>query len=89
MVLDAPPRLHLASVIAANVRAEVARAGYSQTTLARLLGVSSPTASFKWRGLRDWSFDDLQTIAFHCRIPVSVLLDTSDARLEGLEPPTF
>lgn len=48
---------------AGNVRAEAARAGFSQTTLAKAMGVSQSTVNARWRGLHPWSLDELDAIA--------------------------
>lgn len=49
--------------IAANVRAEAAGRGYRQVDLARFLRTDHSTVGLKWRGIREWSLADLETLA--------------------------
>ena len=50
-------------IVAANVRAEASRRGYTQVQLGRALGISQQKATRRWRNLQSWSFDELDMIA--------------------------
>lgn len=49
--------------IAANVRAEAAGRGYNQSDLGRFLRQDRSTVGLKWRGIREWSLADLETLS--------------------------
>ena len=77
-----------AGVVAGNVRAEAVRAGFTQTRLAKELGMSQSYLSKKWRGVILWGLDELEPVAKALHVPLERLLDWT-ARPEGVEPPTF
>lgn len=53
----------LAMVVAANVRAEVARRGLDQIDVAQALGVSRTWINARWRAHRPFSLADLELVA--------------------------
>jgi transcriptional regulator with XRE-family HTH domain len=57
-----------------NVRAEMARAGISQTALAEKLGVSQAAVSKRLRGEVAFNVDELAKVADALKVPVAVLL---------------
>lgn len=61
-------------VVAAQVRAEMARRNMKQNDLARVLGISQQAVSPKYNGLRDYSLRDLWAISTWLEIPLAVLL---------------
>ncbi|MGN6245160.1 MAG: helix-turn-helix domain-containing protein [Motilibacteraceae bacterium] len=63
--------------VSANVRAEMARRGLSQTDVAAILGVSQVSVSARLRGKVAWRIDDLTALARHFGMPVADLLDDS------------
>lgn len=52
----------LSAVVAGNVRAEAARAGLTQSELARALGVSRMAVSDRYRGRTPWTLDELEVV---------------------------
>ncbi|MDK9294536.1 hypothetical protein FAM19031_000574 [Propionibacterium freudenreichii] len=92
----------LVDVVAANVRAEASRRGYTQSTLARALGVTHAPINRKWLGVRPWKLEDLDQLAALFGVPAASFLlspeygdgpaaagPSPSARPEGFEPPTF
>ena len=75
----------LSEIVAENVRAESARRGYSQSSLARALGMQQTQISRRWRGAMSWSLDEIEQVASILGIEATCLI----ARPEGFEPPTF
>lgn len=65
-------------MVAATVRAELARHEVSQGQLADLLGVSTTQAGKRLRGVIAYTVDELGTIAAHLGIPVSVFVADSE-----------
>lgn len=64
----------LSSRVAANVRAEAARAGYNQSSLARALRINQPQVHRRWRGQVAWSLDELEQVAAILRVDELELL---------------
>lgn len=64
----------LSAAIAENVRVACARVGWSQSDLARALGVSTSSVNSKWRGATSWSLDSLEDVAEALGVPVQGLL---------------
>ncbi|OZC80597.1 hypothetical protein CH274_15620 [Rhodococcus sp. 06-418-5] len=62
-VLDMPDRSSARGRVAAEVRAEAARAGVSQNRLAQLTGLSQSNLSRKMKALRPFDIDELEAIA--------------------------
>ncbi len=62
-------------VVGANVRAEMARRGLSQTWLSDALGLSQTAVSRRLYGRTPWSIDELVTVAAQLRVPLEVLTD--------------
>lgn len=56
--------------IAANVRAEVARAGYTQKEIAQVLGLSTAAISDRFNNKKTFENDELMLIARHLGIDV-------------------
>lgn len=75
--------LHLA--VAANIRAEAARRGWTQQQLADRIGLGRISMSDRYRGRTAWSLDEVEQVADAMGLQVADLL----ARPEGIEPPTF
>ena len=53
----------LSEVVAGNVRALAARAGLSQSALAREVGMSQFQAHKRWHGTTPWALDELDMVA--------------------------
>lgn len=60
--------------IGANVRAEMARRGVSQTALADQLGITQTGVSTRLRGKVAFNVDELAAVAAVLEVPVTVLL---------------
>jgi transcriptional regulator with XRE-family HTH domain len=68
----------LATTIAANVRAEMARQNVSSRTLAKILGLSHQSMADRARGDIEIRPNELQKIADHLGVPVARFIeDTS------------
>ena len=48
-----------------NLVAEMAKRGETQTSIAKLLGVSEPTISLKFKGKSDWTLGEVEKICEH------------------------
>lgn len=59
----------------ANVRAEMARKGYSQAELARMLGMSQTGISKRLRGETPFDVNELARISAVLGVPLGTLLD--------------
>ena len=59
----------------ANVRAEMARRGLSQTALAQRLGMSQTAVSKRLRGETPWDINELTIVATALSVPLEVLLE--------------
>lgn len=57
-----------------TIRAEMARAGVTQTDLAAALGITQPAVSSRLKGRIDWRLRELHTVADALGIPVAVLV---------------
>ncbi|WP_165217226.1 helix-turn-helix transcriptional regulator [Schaalia sp. ZJ1691] len=53
----------LSEIVAGNVRAEAARRGFTQKTLATAMGLPRATMSGRWNGRYPWSIDQLGELA--------------------------
>lgn len=84
-ILPITPRT-LSEVVAANIRAEVARAGLSQADLAREFGVPASWVSTRYRGKARWSLDDMQRVADLLGLPPSRLVELP--RLDSNQQPS-
>jgi transcriptional regulator with XRE-family HTH domain len=60
--------------IGANVRAEMARRGISQTTLAEKLALTQPSISSRLRGQVAFNVDELAVVAEALDVPLAALL---------------
>lgn len=63
-----------AEVVGATVRAELARAGKSQTDLAAVLGVTQTAISKRLRGVTPFDVNELAKVAVALGIDMSVLI---------------
>ena len=97
-IIEPRGSLGVHEIVAANIRAEAARAGFSQVALARALHKAQSVTHDRWVGRTPWRLDELDAVAAVIGVDVSVLLDMETAhaesvgraaRLKGLEPPTF
>ena len=59
----AADRVTTRDVVAANVRAEAARAGFNQVRLGQMLGISQPSVNKRWTGKRPWQLEELDSLA--------------------------
>lgn len=64
----------VAERVGANVRAEMTRAGISQTELAAVLGVSQPALSKRLLGKQVFDVEELTRVAEALRLDVAELL---------------
>jgi transcriptional regulator with XRE-family HTH domain len=62
------------TTLAATVRAELARAGKTQTELAAHLGIGQPQVSMRIRGEIDWRVSELAAVANFLNIPITSLI---------------
>lgn len=60
--------------IGANVRAEMARRGVSQTALAEQLGITQTAVSTRLRGKVAFNVDELAAVAAALDVPIGALL---------------
>ncbi|MDO5720985.1 MAG: helix-turn-helix transcriptional regulator [Actinomycetaceae bacterium] len=67
--------LPLTEIVAANIRAEAARQGYSQSSLARALGMSQTQVTLRWNGKREWRINELDEVAGLLGVPAAALLE--------------
>lgn len=49
-------------VLFPNLLAEMARKGETQKSIAKVLGVSEPTISLKFKGKSDWTLGEVETL---------------------------
>lgn len=70
-------------VTGSNVRAEMARKGLTQTTLARHLGISQVAVSTRLRGVTAFDVNELTTVAAVLDVPLATLLPTEPAAPTG------
>lgn len=94
-----------ADIVAENIRAEAARAGFTQVALGRALGLSQGKITLRWKGKTRWQLDELDAVADLLNVTVQDLVTDhhgvkqnpdrwiapsgAAARSKGLEPPTF
>ncbi|WP_084799344.1 helix-turn-helix domain-containing protein [Gleimia coleocanis] len=64
----------LAAVVASNIRAFAARLNWSQSDLARALGMKQPTVSQKWNEMRAWKLEELGYVAHVLNVTVAELV---------------
>ncbi|AYN58663.1 helix-turn-helix DNA-binding protein [Arthrobacter phage Ryan] len=70
--------------VAANVRAEAARAKLSQKHIAVALGLSQSSANRRWLGVTPINVDELYALADSFGVPVTTLLpDDTRARVKS------
>lgn len=77
--------LPLSQVVAGNIRAEVARRGWTQLDLGRHMGMSRVAVGDRYRNRTPWTVDEIERAAHLFGVRPADLL----ARPKGLEPLTF
>lgn len=75
----------LAKIVAANVRAQAALRGQTQTQVAQLVDLAQAAVSDRYRERRQWQLEDLEKLAEAWGVEPGELL----ARPKGFEPLTF
>ena len=63
----------------ANVRAELARQGRTQTDLAGVLGITQSQISARIRGRVPWRLEELAAVASYLGTPLTVLIGEAAA----------
>lgn len=63
-----------ADVVAENIRAEAARAGFTQVALGRALGLSQGKITLRWKGQTRWQLDELDAVAELLNVSVQDLV---------------
>ncbi|WP_075361632.1 helix-turn-helix domain-containing protein [Boudabousia marimammalium] len=53
----------ISSIVAANIRAEAARAGINQVKLGRMLNMTQSQVSRRWNGSLVWTLDEMGAVA--------------------------
>lgn len=53
----------LSDIVAGNIRAEVARIGWSQSEFARKIGMKQALLNNRWLGKTAWGLDDIEAVA--------------------------
>lgn len=69
-----------AEVVGATVRAELARAGKSQTDLAAVLGVTQTAVSKRLRGVTPFDVNELAAVADALGLDLAVLIADANQR---------
>jgi transcriptional regulator with XRE-family HTH domain len=64
----------LSQQLARNVRAELARAGVSQTALAAAMSLSQSAVNRRLQGATDWTVVELQQVADTLGLPLSAFI---------------
>ena len=82
-VLDRP----LEEIVAENIRTESARRGFSQSAIAREVGMSQPAVNQRWRGVTRWQLDELDSLARLFGVSVAYLV-SDNAPVPTVVPPT-
>ena len=77
-VMNNAPSAHImhGERVPANVRAEVARRGLSQSALAAALNLTQSAVSRRLSGTVEFTASELAALAEHLQVPVSVFFDT-------------
>ena len=73
-----PEQVTFASQVAANIRAEMARYGISQTQMAAALGVPQSVVSDRSRGRTPWTLNEVEAVARVLRTTTSALCAMRD-----------
>jgi transcriptional regulator with XRE-family HTH domain len=85
----------LQDVVTRNVRVLMAIRGITEDReVARMIGVDASTISYKLRGRRQWSLDDIEKLAHAFDVPASTLLGDAQAVIgpalaTGMSQPTY
>lgn len=69
-----PDFTRFSAVVAGNIRAEAARLGYNQSSLAKALGMTRSQVAERWRGEAEWRLDDLPAVCDVLRVPMKDIL---------------
>ena len=83
-VLDRP----LEEIVAENIRTESARRGFSQSAIAREVGMSQPAVNQRWRGVTRWQLDELDSLARLFGVSVAYLVSDNAPVPTAVVPPT-
>ena len=83
-VLDRP----LEEIVAENIRTESARRGFSQSAIAREVGMSQPAVNQRWRGVTRWQLDELDSLARLFGASVAYLVSDNAPVPTVVVPPT-
>ena len=83
-VLDRP----LEEIVAENIRTESARRGFSQSAIAREVGMSQPAVNQRWRGVTRWQLDELDSLARLFGVSVAYLVSDNSPVPTIVAPPT-
>ena len=83
-VLDRP----LEEIVAENIRTESARRGFSQSAIAREVGMSQPAVNQRWRGVTRWQLDELDSLARLFGVSVAYLVSDNAPVAAVVAPPT-
>ena len=83
-VLDRP----LEEIVAENIRTESARRGFSQSAIAREVGMSQPAVNQRWRGVTRWQLDELDSLARLFGVSVAYLVSDNAPVPTVVVPPT-
>lgn len=67
------------AVTGANVKAEMARRGITQTDLASALGITQPQVSARLRGRVAFDVNELHAVSAFLGVPVATLLEGAGA----------
>ena len=83
-VLDRP----LEEIVAENIRTESARRGFSQSAIAREVGMSQPAVNQRWRGVTRWQLDELDSLARLFGVSVAYFVSDNAPVPTVVVPPT-
>lgn len=72
-----------ATLVGANVRAEMARRGVSQVALAGRLGISQAAVSKRLRGLTAFDINELHAVADVLGVAVGILMEDHAAEVQS------
>lgn len=75
----------LVQTVAENVRAEAARRGLNQSSLAAAIGMARASVGSRWRGEIQWQLEDLDKVAHVLNVSV---LDLLRARRDSNSQPS-
>lgn len=73
ITLDAPS-ITTADIVAANIRAEAARLGYTQVEFGKAIGLSQSAVTKRWNGITPWQLAELDSAADALGVTVADLV---------------